>query len=254
MNLVPAAPVMDAQVLVIGSGAGGATTAAVLAEAGLDVLIVEEGEWVEQGSVVPFSLEQMDRQYRGGGVTVALGRPSIAYTEGRCVGGGTEINSGLYRRPPGELLERWGAEFDIADWDVDELLAIADEVEVALSVGPLPGPPPAASEVLHRGAERLAWRNDEIPRWMTYPTGDLAGGRRQSMTRTYLPRAMTAGAMLLVGHRAERIERLGPTSAAVHLSGPDGLRRIDADHVFVCGGAIQTPALLQRSGLRRNVG
>ncbi|MFP5489716.1 MAG: FAD-dependent monooxygenase, partial [Acidimicrobiia bacterium] len=53
----------DCQVLVVGSGAGGATTAAILAEAGLDVLVVEEGSWVEQGSVVPFSLEQMDRQY-----------------------------------------------------------------------------------------------------------------------------------------------------------------------------------------------
>ncbi len=90
--------------VVVGSGAGGAPTAALLAEAGFDVLVVEEGEWVEQGSVVPFSLEQMDRQYRGGGVTVALGLPSIAYTEGRCAGGGTEINSGLYRRPPAELI------------------------------------------------------------------------------------------------------------------------------------------------------
>ena len=97
----------DCEVLVIGSGAGGATTAALLAEAGIDVLVVEEGAWVEQGSVAPFSLEQMDRQYRSGGVTVALGRPSIAYTEGRCAGGGTEINSGLYRRPSEETLERW---------------------------------------------------------------------------------------------------------------------------------------------------
>ncbi len=112
---------MDAEVLVIGSGAGGATTAAVLAEAGFDVLVVEEGEWVEQGSVVPFSLEQMDRQYRSGGVTVALGLPSIAYTEGRCAGGGTEINSGLYRRPPDDVLARWAADFTIADLDHDEV-------------------------------------------------------------------------------------------------------------------------------------
>ena len=73
-----AAPHHDCEVLVVGSGAGGATTAAILAEAGLDVLIVEEGAWVDQGDVVPFSLDQMDRQYRAGGVTVALGRPSIA--------------------------------------------------------------------------------------------------------------------------------------------------------------------------------
>ena len=155
---------MDAEVLVIGSGAGGATTAAVLAEAGFDVLIVEEGEWVEQGSVVPFSLEQMDRQYRSGGVTVALGLPSIAYTEGRCAGGGTEINSGLYRRPPDDVLQRWAIDFDIADLDHDEVSAIADEVEQAINVTTVPGPPSAPSDVLRRGAEALGWQNSEIPR------------------------------------------------------------------------------------------
>ena len=129
MIAVGASTQMDSEVLVIGSGAGGATTAAVLAEAGFDVLIVEEGEWVDQGAVVPFSLEQMDRQYRSGGVTVALGLPSIAYTEGRCAGGGTEINSGLYRRPPEEVLDRWRVDFGIADLDQDEVGSIADEVE-----------------------------------------------------------------------------------------------------------------------------
>src|SRR3954469_6822961 len=139
---------MDAQVLVIGSGAGGATTAAVLAEAGLDVLVVEEGDWIAQGPIAPFSLEQMDRQYRAGGGTVALGLPSIAYTEGRCAGGGTEINSGLYRRPPAEWVERWCAGWKIRDLDPDELFLIADEVEKELSVSLVPGEATAPSRLL----------------------------------------------------------------------------------------------------------
>ena len=178
----------DCDVLIIGSGAGGATTAAILAEAGLDVIVVEEGPWVEQGSVVPFSLEQMDRQYRSGGVTVALGLPSIAYTEGRCAGGGTEVNSGLYRRPPAETLERWRTEYGIADFDSDDIEAICDEVEQALSVQAVPGAHTAPSEKLRLGAERLGWKHDEIPRWMAYPEqGNAVDGRRQSMTVTYLP-------------------------------------------------------------------
>ncbi len=250
----PATTAMDADVLIIGSGAGGATTAAVLAEAGLDVLIVEEGEWVEQGAVVPFSLEQMDRQYRAGGVTVALGLPSIAYTEGRCAGGGTEVNSGLYWRPPGDVLQRWRDEFQIADFDPDEVLSIADEVERDISVGPVPGAYTEPSEVLRRGADALGWRNDEIPRWMTYPTHAPAG-ERQSMTKTYLPRAMKAGARLATGCRIDRLVRSGGTAIAADTTLADGRRgTITFRTVFICGGAIQSPALLQRSGVRGHIG
>ncbi len=246
----------DADVLVIGSGAGGATTAALLAEAGRDVLIVEEGAWVEQGSVVPFSLEQMDRQYRSGGVTVALGRPSIAYTEGRCAGGGTEINSGLYRRPAEETLERWRRSHEIADFGPEEFFGICDEVESALSVSTVPGRQTPASERLRDGAARLGWAHDEIPRWMTYPAGDDADeGERQSMTRTYLPRAVAAGARLLCDHRVDRLVWDGQRAFRAELTGPDGGPvTVDFGDVFVCAGAIQTPALLQRSGRRGLVG
>lgn len=252
---------MDADVLIIGSGAGGAPTAVVLAEAGLDVLVVEEGDWVEQGSVVPFSLAQMDRQYRSGGVTVALGIPSIAYTEGRCAGGGTEVNSGLYWRPPGELLQRWREEFGIVEFDPNDVLAIADEVEHDLSVRTVPGAYTEPSDVLRRGANALGWRNGEIPRWMTYPTAvagatpAAATGERQSMTRTYLPRAMKAGARVVVGCRIDRLDVQSGSAKSASTTLSDGRRgTITFRHVFVCGGAIQTPALLQRSGVRGQIG
>lgn len=249
----------DTDVLVVGSGAGGAPTAALLAESGLDVLIVEEGGLVRQGDVVPFSLEQMSRQYRAAGVTAAIGRPSIAYTEACCVGGGTEINSGLYRRPPAGVLERWRREHRISDFAPDDVFAVCDEVERDLSVQPLPGEAIGASAALQRGAERLGWAHDEIPRWMTYGDGtgrrEPGGGRRQSMTETYLPRAATAGARLLASHRVERITVDGRRATGAIVTGPDGRpRHLRAGAVFVCGGAIQTPAILQRSGWRRRIG
>jgi choline dehydrogenase-like flavoprotein len=246
---------MDAEVLVIGSGAGGATTAAVLAGAGFGVLIVEEGEWVEQGSVIPFSLDQMDRQYRSGGVTVALGLPSIAYTEGRCAGGGTEINSGLYRRPPDEVLQRWATDFSIAELDIEEISAIADDVERAISVTTVPGPPSAPSDVLRRGADGLGWQNSEIPRWMKYRDGDPNSGLRQSMTRTYLPTAVATGARLVTGCRIDALEMTGANAQRATTTLTDGRRgSIRFRHVFVCGGAIQSPALLQRSHIAGHIG
>jgi choline dehydrogenase-like flavoprotein len=255
-QLLPQAGSYATQVLVIGSGAGGATTATMLAEAGFDVLIAEEGPWVDQDTVVPFSLEQMDRQYRSGGVTIALGLPSIAYTEGRCAGGGTEVNSGLYFRPPFEVIERWRTQYRIAGLDLDELDRIADEVETELHVSTVPGSPTPASEILRRGAAALGWKHSEVPRWMTYPPGgDAVTGRRQSMTRTYLPRAMAAGARMITDCRVDRLVREGPRSIRAKVTFSSGAHsEIRCQHVFVCGGAIQTPALLQRSGLRRHIG
>lgn len=249
-------PVIDADVVVIGSGAGGATTAMVLAEAGVDVLVLEEGDWVDQGEVVPYSLDQMDRQYRAGGVTVALGRPSIAYTEGRCVGGGTEINSGLYRRPPADVLERWARDHRIAGLDPHDVFALADRIESDISVAAVPGRPTEASERLRRGAAALGWRHDELPRWMAYgPGAGVRDGVRQSMTRTYLPRALAAGARLATGCRVDRLELDGHRARRAWVTRSGGGRGcVRFRHVVVCGGAIQTPALLQRSGVRGNVG
>ena len=246
-------------VLVVGSGAGGATTAAVLAEAGHDVVVVEEGPWVEQGSVVPFSLDQMDRQYRSGGVTVALGLPSIAYTEGRCAGGGTEVNSGLYWRPPEATLDHWRSTYRIADFGTGDLFDICAEVETALSVQNVPGEHTPASDILRRGADRLGWRNGEIPRWMTYPDGaDATQGRRQSMTRTFLPRALDAGAQILCDHRLDRIVRSAGRATRAELTDTTGDHPtpvvVSFRDVIVCGGAIQTPAILQRAGLRHRIG
>jgi choline dehydrogenase-like flavoprotein len=252
----------DCDVLIVGSGAGGATTAATLAEAGHDVLVVEEGAWIAQGALTPFSLAQMDLQYRSGGVTVALGLPSIAYTEGRCAGGGTEVNSGLYRRPPASTVERWRSEYGIDDFAGDQLDAICDEVETALSVQTVPGEQTPASDILRRGAESLGWQHDEIPRWMAYPeSGRAVDGRRQSMTETYLPRAVTAGARILTGHRLDHLVMHGSRALRAELTAtPDATTdetrpvTISFRDVIVCGGAIQTPAMLQRSGLRHRIG
>jgi choline dehydrogenase-like flavoprotein len=245
----------DCDVLIVGSGAGGATTAAVLAEAGHDVLIVEEGPWIEQGEMSPFSLDQMDKQYRSGGVTVALGIPSIAYTEGRCAGGGTEVNSGLYWRPPEQTLDRWRSRYSIKDFATEDIFSICEEVEGSLSVQTVPGDHTEASRILQRGADKLGWQNGEIPRWMTYPEGGGATqGKRQSMTRTYLPRAFEAGARILCDHRLDKIVRNGRRAVSAELTHHGRPVTIGFRDVIVCGGAIQTPAILQRAGLRHRVG
>jgi choline dehydrogenase-like flavoprotein len=244
---------MTVEHLVVGSGAGGAVTAARLAEAGRDVLILEEGPHVELSAVEPFSLDQMGHQYRHAGVSAALGRPPVAYAEGRCVGGGTEINSGLYHLAGPGLLEEWRAGWQVADLDHAVLQDFAREPEESLSVQRLPTPAPMASQVLARGSEVLGWSSMEVPRWFRYDGPD--GATKQSMSRTYVPRALAAGARLRSGTRADKLlVRRGRTVGA-QATGPGGEPlTVHAEHTWVCGGAIATPALLQRSGLRGGPG
>jgi choline dehydrogenase-like flavoprotein len=248
----PTAERLEAAHLVIGSGAGGSITAARLAEAGHDVLVTEEGPWVAAEEVQPFGLDQMTRQYRNAGLTAALGRPAIAYAEGCCVGGGTEVNSGLYHRPPGDVLAAWARDWGVRDCAEEDLEGHLAEVEASLSIQPVPaGSAPRASTVLAEGAERLGWHALEVPRWYRY---DGAHGVKQSMTRTYLPRAQSAGARILSGARIERL--VVKRGRAVGATGTRDGRplQIAARHVWVCAGAIGSAALLQRSGVRGRVG
>ena len=248
------------EVLVIGSGAGGAVTAARLAEAGRQVLVVEEGPWFDADEHEPFSLPEMVAKYRNGGAQVALGNPAVAFGEGRCVGGSTEVNSGLFHRLPDYLAEEWQHTYDIDDFSAQTLAFYAGQVEAELQVSTLPTAPPPSSAILEHGATKLGWRNVEFARVYRY---DQAGrGVKQTMSRTLLPKALAAGAELiadcrvvkLLRPRADRGRVVGARCVRTH---PDGGREtldIQADQVVVCAGAIQTPALLQRSGIRHNIG
>ena len=99
-----------AEIAVIGSGPGGSVTAAMLAEAGRDVVLIEEGPNLPLDGYEPYSRQEMADKYRNGGLTVAMGRPNVTYVEACCVGGGSEINSGLYHRTPAEVLRAWTLE------------------------------------------------------------------------------------------------------------------------------------------------
>ncbi|MGZ4712820.1 MAG: FAD-dependent oxidoreductase [Acidimicrobiia bacterium] len=249
--------VLTTEVLVIGSGAGGAVTAARLAEAGRSVLIVEEGPWYPPDAHQPFSLEEFVARYRNRGPSAALGNPGIVFAEGRCVGGSTEINSGLYHRLPDHLAADWRREYEIRDFDDATLDAFADEIEQVVTVSKLPAAPPPSSAALGRGADELGWRSVEFARVFAYDGNGR--GTKQSMSRTMIPRAVAAGATVLADCVIVRLARAGNRVTGAHgrVTNPDGTTDavfIRAEEIFVCAGAIQSPALLQRSGFRHNVG
>jgi len=246
---------LDCDVLIIGSGPGGATTAAALAEAGRDVLIAEEGEDHHVDSAPSYSLAEMDQKYRSGGLTTALGPTNITYIEGRCVGGASEINAGLYHRPKAETLDRWARDYGVEDMSPEAMWPWFEAIERDMTISALPGGVGPASKKLAAGAAKLGWGSREVKRFWRYEeTTDGKKPQRQSMSETMIPRARAAGARLSARTRVRKlIIKGGEAREAVGIR--DGRPvRIRFREVFVCCGAVQTPLLLRRSGVTENVG
>lgn len=254
-----------ARVLVIGSGAGGATTAHELAARGFDVLVVEEGRRFSLAEYGADSAEAMRRLYRRRGMTPILGRVPIGYVEGCAVGGSTEINSGFWHRTPPEVLLRWGRQYALAGAGPDELAPHFAWAEEKVGVGPYPAAWPASTQVFARGIEAMGWSGAEVHRAAKGCASTNAcargcpTGAKQGMSRNLVPGAEALGARVVTGCAVRMLLRRGRrvTGALAELRREDGsseLLRIDADHVFVCAGPTETPSLLRRSGIKRHVG
>lgn len=245
------------EVLVIGSGPGGTITSWTLSSHGKNVLMLEEGKHLKLDSAAPFSIEEMRQKYRSAGLNPALGKPTIPFVEGCCVGGGSEINSGLYHRTPADILAMWRERYRVQCLTPDDMARHFQTCEEALSVGLNPGPPMPAAAKMKMGADSLGWKSREVPRFFRYACGasskTACGGTRQSMTETLIPAALSFGCKLLPEVRAERLSR---ENGRWKISAVRGKRQVtvEADAVFLCGGAVQTPALLRRSGIRKNIG
>lgn len=248
---------IDADLLVIGSGPGGAMTAACAAEAGRDVLLVEEGSHHAVDSAPSFSLAEMDQKYRNGGLNVTFGGTSITYLEGRCVGGGSEINAALYHRPLEKTLREWQQRTGIRGFEPESLWPHFEAVERDCNVNPVPDGNGPAADLLKRGAGVMGWSTREIERFWSYEGEPrIAGSGRQSMSVTLVPRALRAGARLLPDTRVTRLLRDGDrvTGAIIERGRPSERCEVRAKDVFVTAGAVQTPRLLRRSGYTHNVG
>jgi nucleoside-diphosphate-sugar epimerase/choline dehydrogenase-like flavoprotein len=252
---------LTTEILVVGSGAGGAVTAAALAEGGREVLLLEEGPNVDTSRIATNSPGAISLLYRNGGMTPMLGRQSIAFVEGRCVGGSTEINSGFWHRVPMDAYGRWQANALLADFTPGIMEPYFDRLEADLSVSRLAADQvPRSSVVFREGIERLGWSYAEVPRCQSAAGSQFMGAAKQSMQRTYVPRALRAGAQLLSDCKATRLRHANGHVFGVEVvqTAPDGGRarrfEVRADTIFLSCGAIQTPALLRRSGIKKNVG
>jgi choline dehydrogenase-like flavoprotein len=251
------------QVCVIGSGAGGAVVAKELAEAGVEVCLLEEGAYYRGKDFTGQPREMLDLLYRNRGLTGTVGGVTIPIPLGKCVGGTTTINSGTCYRAPDYVLDAWQREHGVAETDEPHLRPYFDRVERELNVRPVPDPIYGNnSRVFERGADALGFAGARIPRNEKgcMGTGVCAFGcpqdAKQAMHVSYVPKALAAGARLYTRCRVDRILVADGAAFGVLASCLDGddrdtgrQVRVLADRTVVAAGALLTPALLERSGV-----
>ncbi|UVK48303.1 GMC family oxidoreductase (plasmid) [Mesorhizobium sp. AR07] len=256
---------LQADAVIIGSGAGGASVADVLTAAGLSVVMLEEGKHIPSSSASPIASDAFSSAWRSGGITAAIGRPPINYAEGRCVGGGTEINSAITQRVDSDLIAQWRKLNKIDNFTPCQLALYYERAEMAVNASLTLGPLGRATDILRQGGEALGWKVSELKRGQRGCTGAnrcsyvCPNGAKQSMAVTLLPKAVDRGMRLLAQTRVDNIRidkgRATEVFARSRDGGGQAMRvRVKAGMVFVCAGAIHTAALLRRSGQRERIG
>jgi choline dehydrogenase-like flavoprotein len=248
---------------VIGSGAGGSMAAAVLAQAGAKVLLLEEGGHHTRRE---FKMEESWAyptlyQEHGNRATEDL---SIMILQGRAVGGGTTVNwTSSFRTPPATL-ERWARHHGVEGLDAAALAPHFAAVEERLNIKEgTTDDVNRNNQKLWDGAGKLGWRPELIRRSVKgcarlgYCGMGCPLDAKQSALVTYVPDALAAGADLLPGCRVARLEG-GARVSAVHGEILDESRDRPTGQavlvrprrgVVLAAGAINTPALLLRSKL-----
>ena len=253
---------LSCDVIVIGSGAGGATAAATIAESGRKVLLLEEGPGYQSSEYSANFTGMTSEIMRHGGATVIMGRSPIAYLEGRVLGGSTVLNGGMCWRTPEEVLNNWvkrGLE-RLSAKRLDPYFDLVEEVIQARYQNV--GSEGENNQIFRRGAEAMGWQLQRNKRNQVHCVGTndcVSGcptGAKQSTVMTWIPRLLQAGGHILTHAEVIKIRRRNQrvSGVEVKLRSPLRSRRlvIEAPRVVVACGAVQTPLLLQRSKILKN--
>jgi long-chain-alcohol oxidase len=265
--LTPIVPQADTElscdVCVVGSGAGGGVAAAVLAAAGKDVIVLEAGGYYDDSDFDGAELGGFQRLYLEGGFA-ATADQSVGLLAGECLGGGTVINYCTSFRTPDEVRAEWAAA-GVPWFRSEEYTRSLDAVCARLSVNSEHNRVSAREQVLNRGLSALGWHAAAMPRnVVNCEQGKICGycgygcslGAKQSSTKTWLVDAQAKGARFVTETRAQRVCIEAGAATGVEARSRAGFRvTIRCKKVIVACGAIHTPALLLRSGLRNeNIG
>ncbi len=251
---------LETDVVIVGSGAGGATAAEIFAQAGLNVVLIEEGPLKTS---TDFRMRESDAYpalYQESAARKTKDK-AINIFQGRCVGGGTTVNWTSSFRTPEATLEYWQRAFGLTGYSAADMRPWFARMETRLAIAPWDVAPNANNEALARGAADIGIPTAAIRRnvkgcWnLGYCGMGCPTNAKQSMLVTTIPGALDRGAILLTRaralefvHQRERVTAL--RCAAMDSEGVDMTARritVRARAYVAAAGAIGTPALLLRS-------
>ncbi len=256
---------LDVDVCIVGSGAGGAVAASTLASAGRSVVVLEAGGYHTSDE---FNLQEEDcypllYQEDGRRATSDL---AIHILQGRAVGGTTVVNWTTSFRTPAKVLAQWSRVHGVEELDFAALEPHFEAVEERLNVRPCDPDVDvnANNRVLSKGCEALGWHHGLVSRnvHLCFQSGYCGMGcpvdAKQSMLVTYLPDAVNAGAIVIADCAAERVRiagsRVTAVEARVKTAAGERSVTVRSKATVLAAGALNTPALLLRSGVANRSG
>ncbi len=252
---------IECEVVVVGTGAGGAAIAKELAEAGHAVLMLEEGQHFTRKDFTGRPIEMLRKLYRKGGATIAFGNTAIPIPVGKGVGGTTMINSGTCFRAPESTFAEWGKRFGLHELSSATMDRYYAKVESMLQVEPArardTGGP---GRVIARGCDVLGYSHQPLPR--NAPDCDGQGlccfgcptDAKRSTNVSYVPAALARSAQLVTGVRVEHLLLEEDCAVGVTATIDDPKRSsrrltVRAQAVVLACGTFSTPMLLLKDRL-----
>src|SRR5262249_24211933 len=256
---------LEADYVVVGSGAGGATAAVTLARGGAKVIVVEAGPWRDPADYPSSVYGAMRDMLDGWGATLTRGRAYWPIVQGALVGGSTGINSAIAVRTPGDVFERWQEETGVGGDFAERIWQLQDELERELNAEEVPEASRGRSNLLARkGANTLGYDSHFISRYVEACRGDgqcLQGcraDRKQSLNGNCLPEGLARGGGVVPCAPVKRVlfegaRAVGVTGRFKHprtrQRGCDFVLRARKG-VLIAASVTRSPLLLAHSGVR----
>ncbi len=244
-------------VVVVGSGAGGGTAAGVLAGAGLDVVVLEMGDYRNEADFDHLEDNSYRNMYLDGALK-STADGGIHVLAGSTLGGGTVVNYTTSFPTPDRVRDEWDrvSRFDQV-FTGHRYTASLEEVSRRLGVNRENGPPSMRAQLMEKGLRELGWHVDEMPRNAVtcreeecgYCTMGCRIGAKQSTLLTYLQDAADRGARFITGAHVDSVNWEGGRMTGLVARVGRSHLRVRARAVVLAAGALNTPAILLRSGI-----